>query len=163
MENLMANQDLSFLQQDCTLTLREGLTELYEKQPEVGASAQKVGALFVDHDATHVIFGCDTTFTGEAMLDAWTLGGTNIGWKGAMAYSRMPEVKAIIQQLVKEEGGRLRLYSKYFVTVFPKVMRVRFGPVRRLKKRWPYHGITEDMWNSPVNELREEYGIKVAR
>lgn len=159
----MANQDLSFLQQDCALSLREGLDELYQKQPEVGASAQKVGKLFIDHDATHVIFGCDTTFKGEAMLDAWTLGGTDIGWKGAIAYSRMPEVKEIIQKLVKEEGGRLRLYAKYFVTVFPKVMRVRFGPVRRLNNRWPYHGITDDMWNTPIKDLRSQYGIEVAR
>ncbi len=159
----MANQDLSFLKQDCALTLREGLAELYEKQPEVGASAKQVGKMFIDHDATHVVFGCDTSFKGEAMLDAWTLGGTDIGWKNAMAYARMPEVKEIIQQLYRDEGGRLKVYAKYFFTIFPKAMRVRFGPVRRLNKRWPYHGITDEMWNTPIRDLRSQYGIQVTR
>ena len=162
-EDEMANQDLSFLQQDCALTLRNGLNELYEKQPEVGASAERVGQLFVDHDATHVLFGCNTTFQDEALLDAWTLGGTDITWKDAMAYSRMPEVKEIIEQLAKDEGGKLRLYLKYMWSVLPKVLSVRFGRVRRMKKRWPYHGITEEMWNRPIRDLREEYGIQVAR
>lgn len=157
----MADQNLSFLQQDCSLTLREGLNELYKKQPEVGASAKKVGKMFVDHDATHVLFGCDTSFKGEAMLDAWTMGGTDIGWKNAMAYARMPEVKEIIQELYRDEGGRLKVYAKYFFTIFPKVMRVRFGPVRRLAKRWPYHQITDEMWETPINDLRGEYNIQV--
>ncbi len=159
----MADQNLSFLDQDCPLTLREGLDELYEKQPIVGASAKKVGKMFIDHDATHVVFGCDTTFQGEAMLDAWTLGGTDIGWKGAIAYSRMPEVKEIIENLVQEEGGRLRLYWKYIWTTLPKVLTVRFGRVRKMTKRWPYHNISESMWEQPVAELRKEYGIRVGR
>lgn len=36
------------------------------------------GKTFIDHDLTHVIFGCDTSLIGEVLLKPWILFGCNI-------------------------------------------------------------------------------------
>ena len=56
---------MQFMRQDCALTLREGLEELYRHAPDVAEVSQRKGKTFVDHDLTHVLFGCDTSLQGE--------------------------------------------------------------------------------------------------
>ena len=62
---------MQFMQQDCRLTLRDGLEELYRHAPEVAVVSQRKGKMFVDHDLTHVLFGCDTSLQGEILLKPW--------------------------------------------------------------------------------------------
>ena len=69
---------MQFMQQDCRLTLRDGLEELYRHAPEVAVVSQRKGKMFVDHDLTHVLFGCDTSLQGEILLKPWILFGTTI-------------------------------------------------------------------------------------
>ena len=52
---------MQFMQQNCRLTLRDGLEELYRHASDVAEVSRRKGKMFVDHDLTHVLFGCDTS------------------------------------------------------------------------------------------------------
>lgn len=49
--------------------------------------------LIRDHDATHVIFGLDTTLEEEAMLDTWVIFGTNFKFKDLFKYNKNLNLK----------------------------------------------------------------------
>ena len=74
---------LNFQNQDCKLSLQEGIEEYrsYLRKNdrhvlgEQVSDSEKWGILC--HDATHVVFGLDTTLEEEAMLDCWVFFGGN--------------------------------------------------------------------------------------
>ena len=56
--------------------LREAIAEYYECNPgllDPGNLPNGVAQLFRQHDAGHVIFGCDTSLRGETLIDTWTI------------------------------------------------------------------------------------------
>ena len=73
----------NFQNQDCELSLQEGIEEYrsYLRKNdrhvlgEQVSDSEKWGILC--HDATHVVFGLDTTLEEEAMLDCWVFFGGN--------------------------------------------------------------------------------------
>src|SRR5690348_6351783 len=72
-------------------TLAEGLREYYARNQnlyEADALNATKRDLFVNHDVSHVVFGCDTTRDDEIVIDAWTIFGCDIG----IDYLRRPEV-----------------------------------------------------------------------
>ena len=95
---------MQFMQQNCRLTLRDGLEELYRHAPEVAVVSRRKGKMFVDHDLTHVLFGCDTSLQGEILLKPWILFGTTINRDELKAYAMDPDV-----HMLNEEGVQLRL------------------------------------------------------
>ena len=86
---------LSFQDQSCDLTLEEGLEE-YRAYLQTNGKKQlidKPGSQIIrDHDATHVIFGLDTSIEQESLLDPWVLRGCH--WK----------LKELNKHLQKEVG-----------------------------------------------------------
>ena len=52
------------------------------------------GKIFIDHDLTHVIFGCDTSLIGEIMLKPWILFGCNISMAELKAYGNVADATA---------------------------------------------------------------------
>ncbi|GIR69458.1 MAG: hypothetical protein CM15mP74_07090 [Halieaceae bacterium] len=56
--------DLRYQRQDCDLSLREGLAEYHAYLRSIGRKAmvdRQDSRLILEHDATHVIFGMDTS------------------------------------------------------------------------------------------------------
>ena len=66
--------NLSFQDQSCDLTLDEGLEE-YRAYLQANGKKQLIdkpnSTVIRDHDATHVIFGLDTSIEQESLLDSW--------------------------------------------------------------------------------------------
>ena len=63
---------LRYQQQDCGLTLREGIAEYHAYLGAIGRKAMGDHAgsrLILEHDATYVIFGMDTSLEEEDGLD----------------------------------------------------------------------------------------------
>jgi len=66
---------LIYQKQECELTLREGIKVYVDyliengKTPLIDANAEST--LIRDHDASHVIFGLDTSLEEESLLDTW--------------------------------------------------------------------------------------------
>ena len=149
---------LQYQQQDCAMTLREGIAEYrayltaIERKIMVDSSESR---LLLEHDATHVIFGLDTTLEQEAGLDSWLLWGCQWRLSYIRGYGKLPEIKALYRGLIKEFGwlGLFRLYWK--------TLRLKgrvFKRSRSMSKKWPYQ-FPAAWLDRSINELRQEHGV----
>lgn len=152
---------MQFMQQNCRLTLRDGLEELYRHAPEVAVVSQRKGKMFVDHDLTHVLFGCDTSLQGEILLKPWIIFGTTINRDELRAYAMDPDVQMLNEEGVQLMGGRVRAYTLLLVYYLPLFFWIWVRRVRGMSAKWPHSDVTEDMMNTPLNELRRAYGIRL--
>ena len=104
----------SFQDQNCNITLQEGLEIYYQSfnpnKPSIKDDTMS-GNLFRDHDCTHVIFGLNTSIDQEALLDIWVLFGSDFRFKDMTAYMRTPQIKSLYDEL----------YSKYGILGFLKI------------------------------------------
>ena len=149
---------LQYQQQDCAMTLREGIAEyrayltVIDRKIMVDSSESR---LLLEHDATHVIFGMDTTLEQEAGLDSWLLWGCQWRLSYIRGYGKLPEIKALYRGLIKEFGwlGLFRLYWK--------TLRLKgrvFKRSRSMSKKWPYQ-FPAAWLDRSINELRQEHGV----
>ena len=156
----MSMVKLSFQNQSCDLTLEEGLEE-YRAYLQANGKKQLIdkpnSTVIRDHDATHVIFGLDTSIEQESLLDSLVLRGCDWKFKELLAYGQLPELKELNKYLQKEVG-----YLKLILAVF-KLIPVKRRIGRRTKamnKKWPFKS-PDSLMNQRVCDLREEYGIRI--
>ena len=146
----------AYTRQSSPQTLREGLAEYRARNPGLLDAEElpaEAAALFRQHDAAHVVFGCDTTLRGETLIDTWTIFASSIGLRGYLAYLRLPQVN----QVFAEAGlGRVALA---FVRSFPDVLRVVWRS-RRVARKWPWRDYAGQL-DRPLCEIREEFRIRV--
>ena len=89
--------NLRYQDPECALTLREGIAEYRSYLRHIGRKAMvdsEGSRLILEHDATHVIFGMDTSLEQEAGLDTWLLFGCQFQWRYVRGYAQLPEIKA---------------------------------------------------------------------
>lgn len=151
---------LQYQQQDCAMTLREGIDEYRAYLTAIDRKVMLDGSesrLLLEHDATHVIFGMDTTLEQEAGLDSWLLWGCQWRLSYIRGYGNLPEIKALYRALIKEFGwlGVVRLYWKTL-----KLKGRVFKRSRSMLKKWPYE-FPEAWLNRSINELRQEHGLTI--
>ena len=155
---------MEFLKASSTLTLRAGLDELYREAPEVAEVARvakEKGKPFRDHDLTHVIFGCDTSIDGELLLKPWILHGTDITFDELRQYATDPEVKRLKNEATALLGGDVKALALGVFYYLPLYYWVWIRYVRGLVKKWPHSQASEAMLDTPLNEVRQEYGIRL--
>ena len=140
---------------DCEMTLEEALSEYYGSRDDrvtgrgISDSARK---FFRCHDVAHVVFGCSTTLTNEAMVKIWSFFGTTAGLSLLRDY-RSPESKEIYEQIQWSDvpGTALRAMVNVPVVLFRCL---------RMRKRWPWSDF-DQYRNVRLSEIRREYGIRV--
>jgi hypothetical protein len=152
---------MEFLNQDCKLTLREGLDELYRHNPEVESVSNVNGKIFTDHDLTHVIFGCDTSIIGEIMLKPWILLGCNISMAELKEYAGNPEVQKLNKEGEALLGGKFLTIVKIVFYYTPQFFWIWFTHVRKMSRKWPHSTLTNEMMNTRICDLRADYNISV--
>ncbi len=151
---------LRYQAQDCALTLREGIEEFHGYLAALGREQMrdKHGSrLLLEHDATHVIFGMDTTLEQEAGLDTWLLFGCRFRFTYLREYSRLPEIKALYKALISELGWLVipRIYWK------TRGLKWRvFRQTRKMSAKWPFQ-FPDEWLDRPVNELRAAHGLTI--
>ena len=152
--------NLSFQSQNCDLTLEEGLEE-YRSYLQFNGKKQLIdkpnSTIIRDHDATHVVFGLDTSLEQESLLDSWVLWGCQWKFKELFAYQKLPELKELNKYLQKEVG-----YLKLVLIAFkliPLKRRIR-RRTKAMNKKWPFNS-PDSLMNQRVCDLRKEYGIKI--
>jgi hypothetical protein len=152
--------NLSFQSQNCDLTLEEGLEE-YRSYLRFNGKKQLIdkpnSTIIRDHDATHVVFGLDTSLEQESLLDSWVLWGCQWKFKELFAYQKLPELKELNKYLQKEVG-----YLKLVLIAFkliPLKRRIR-RRTKAMNKKWPFNS-PDSLMNQRVCDLRKEYGIKI--
>ena len=154
----MAN--LSFQSQNCDITLAEGLEE-YRAYLRTNGKKQlidKPGSTIIrDHDATHVMFGLDTSIEQESMLDSWVFLGTKWKLKELLAYNKLPELKQLYKDL-RHDPGYFKLIMAA-IKLLPIKLKIR-KRAKQMNKKWPFVS-PDSLMNQRVCDLREEYGIKI--
>ena len=152
--------NLSFQSQNCDITLAEGLEE-YRAYLQANGKKQLVDApgstVIRDHDATHVIFGLDTSIEQESMLDSWVFLGTKWRLKELLAYNKLPEIKQLYKDFWHDPG-----YFKLFLTtirLLPIKLKIR-KRAKQMNKKWPFVS-PDSLMDQKVCDLREEFGIKI--
>ena len=153
----------SYFNQNCDLLLSEGLNEYYSTNPqEIKEFADRFGELLINHDITHVVFGLGTSVEEESLLDTWTIRGTNITWKQIFQYSINPELRNLTKIIVKDNGGWKNIF-KVIIKCIPLKFKIHFNRIPKMKKKWPFSNVTNNMMNTSISDLRKEYGIRIIR
>ena len=151
---------LKYQQQHCTMTLREGIEEFHnylmalDRKVMMDSSTSR---LLLEHDATHVIFGMDTSLEQEAGLDSWLLWGCQWRLSYIRKYGKLPEIKALYRAFVKELGWA------FFPRLLWRTRKLKWRVIKRsrsMSKKWPYQ-FPEPWLDKPINELRHEHGLTI--
>lgn len=148
----------TYLQQDCSLTLREGLREYYAANPTLvdpELSSDEGATFFRRHDACHVIFGTTTGLVDEALTDTWTILGCDVTLKQYAEFTKLNEGREVMKQIGVSGIAKASLFA---VPHVPAVWR----HARRMKKKWPWAGV-DALLDRSIAELRREFGIEVYR
>jgi hypothetical protein len=145
---------LSFQSSHCRMTLREGLCELYGSRDDLVTEDGDSGSsdFFRCHDVAHVVFGCSTTLTNEALVKIWSFFGTTAGLSLLRDY-RSSESRRIYRQIRWRDIPRTVLRSAVHV---PLVL----SRCLRMRKRWPWSDF-EQYLNVGLDDIRSEFGIRV--
>lgn len=145
-----------YAEQDSPQSLSEGIAEYYACNPGLLDPARmppEAEALFRQHDAGHVVFGCDTSLRGEALIDTWTVVGTTAGLRGYLQYFQYPQVNQIFSDV-----GYWRITVE-LVRWLPDVLRV-LARSRRLSSRWPWAHYQRYL-DQRLGEIRRQFNIRV--
>ena len=151
---------LEYQNQNCDLTLQEGLECYYKAFPEtteIFEDNNDSGTLLRDHDCTHVIFGLDISIEQESILDTWVVWGSKWKLKYIWGYQSLPQIKQLYKDLFKEFGilGFLKIFWK-----LGGIKRKAMFRAFKMKKKWPFK-MPEEYLSMKISDLREEYGIKI--
>ena len=157
---------LIYQQESCELTLKEGIEE-YRKylrannRHVLGENCSEDEKLTIlGHDATHVIFGLDTSLEEEAMLDCWVIFGGDVFkiikefYKGSLD---LKETNEKVYDLAKEVGY-LKYTYLYLRVIFQKWPKIFFR-TRKMKK-WDYF-FSLNLLDSKISKIREDYNINI--
>ncbi|OUU80149.1 MAG: hypothetical protein CBC38_01770 [Gammaproteobacteria bacterium TMED78] len=160
------NRAIAYQEQDCSLTLQEGLDIYYslldsyeDKSIRIDRIIDNDGSTTMrDHDCTHVIFGLDTSLEQEAMLDTWTIYGTKFNWISILKYSiANKDLRRLYIVFFKKLG--LKGFIQLYKNVRPVKNKIR-KRTKMMKKKWPYN-CSKDLFNQKICDLRNDYGIKI--
>lgn len=147
---------LKYQHPDSTQTLAEGLAEYYASRDDLVSGrglSDEAREFFRCHDAAHVVFGCSTTLTNEAMVKIWSFFGTTAGFGRLLRDYRSPESQEIYQDIPWRDVPGTALRS---LLNLPRVL-LR---CLRMRKRWPWSEF--DRYQSArLSEIRREFGIEV--
>ena len=152
----MADQNPDYMQQTSSQTLAEGIEEYYKLNnylldpDKLGPDLSK---LFRAHDAGHVVFGCDTSLRGEALIDTWTVVGTTAGFRGYFEYFKYAEVYNIF-----EDTGWWKV-AEESIRCLPDAGRVIMAS-RRMTRRWPWYRYDE-YFDESLAEIRSRFNIEL--
>ena len=152
----------NFQQQNSEQTLREGLEEFYSINTQFRDLVEKNNPnanIFKEHDYTHVLFGLGTSIEEESLLDTYVIWGMKYSWSKIINFYKDPEYKEVIGDIVKKHGGYWGIF-KIYMSLMPLKLRV-FLRCMKMKKKWNYHEISDEMLDSKICDLRKEYNIEL--
>ena len=157
---------LNYQDQSCELTLKQGIEEyrnyLRENNRHVlGENCSEDEKLnILCHDATHVVFGLDTSLEEEAMLDCWLFFGGDYFqliksfYKGSLDLEETNKKNYALFR----EVGYLKYTYLYLRVIFKKWPKIFFR-AKRMKK-WNYF-FSLNLLDSKISKIRKDYNISI--
>lgn len=148
----------NYQRENTLLSLRDGLQEFRDKTgfAEKTRLMTPVSRLFLErHDIVHIVFGLDSSFDQEAMVDYWTFFGTTASFRELLDYLKMPEGKELVADL--------GIWSVIMTAIksVPNLFRVYWAS-RKLRKKWPWKEY-QPLLDEPLCNIRDEYGVSLVR
>ncbi len=141
-----------------TQSLSEGLAEYWSANSRLKRDEHLCTAearqFFRSHDVVHVVFGCGTSMPDEAVVKLASLFGTTAGAQVLRGYTRVETLDIY---------RRLPLGSTLIALLVAPYLVVRtVWRCARQNRRWPWTGY-EAFMDTPLREIRDQFGIRVAR
>ena len=141
---------------DSTQTLAEGLAEYFASHPELKRDANLASGearqFFRCHDVVHVVYGCGTSMSDEAVVKLASLCGTTGGLRVLRGYAHHESLD-IYRSLPWGDTLRALLAAPYLI------VRTLWRCARQ-RQRWPWAEHAEFMHVS-LREIRAQFGISV--
>lgn len=147
---------LAYREQDAAMSLAAGLAEYHRAHPLLKRGDQlspDAREFFRCHDAVHVLYGCDTSLTQEAIVKLSSMFGTTGGFAVLKGYA-LYESKDIYRTLKFSDILTTALAA---IVIAPRTL----WRCARQKARWPWAEFADHMETS-LSELRARYRIRVA-
>lgn len=143
------------------LTLAQALQIHYELNPQFtkwfNYQEEILKKNIKSHDIAHIIFGCNTSLTGEMSVELWTLFANNLPKGEYIKLVKNSNINKEPFKIIKRIGYLKVLFV--FTTNLWKVPVIWFAS-RKLVKKWPFFE-EELLIGLTVGNIRKEYGIKV--
>jgi hypothetical protein len=138
-------------------TLAQGLAEYFAANPSLKRDStlqsSQARKFFRSHDVVHVLYGCATAMPDEAVVKLASLFGTTGGLQVLRGYMNHETLDIYT---------KLPLASTLWALVSAPYLIVRtLWRCARLLRRWPWFEY-EQYLGTPLLELRQQFGIKVA-
>jgi len=142
---------------DPSLTLSQGLERYFtanERLLTTREVSEAAAQFFRCHDVAHVVFGCDTTLSGEGTVKLWTIFGTTLGfWRHLRGYSEADAFALFRQYSRRHLASNI---GRLFLSVPGTIQRAR-----RMRRRWPWSEY-EPYLEWTLREIRSEFDIALS-
>lgn len=147
-----------FESQNSTQTLAEGLVEYFSANPNLKREdkllTKEARQFFRSHDIVHVLYGCGTSMSHEAIVKLSSLFGTTGGVQVLRGYTHH-EALDIYRNLPVAD-------TLLALSIAPYLIARTLWRCTRQRQRWPWVE-NEHFMNLSLSELRFRFGIRVAR
>jgi ubiquinone biosynthesis protein Coq4 len=142
------------------LTLQEALDQHYAINPQFTQwdtfDAPEARNLIKAHDISHILYGCNTSYMGEYMVQTWNGAGSNLNIPPTHIFKYL--LNKDLKQLILPTS--LFSYSISHIREFITVRSLIKKQAKLMTKKWQY--FKEDQYLSTiVSEIRAEYGIHI--
>jgi len=145
-----------FESQDSQQTLEQGIAEYLSVNAGLKRDADllwpQAQRFFRNHDVVHVLYGCGTSMSDEAVVKLASLLGTTGGCEVIRGYIHQETVD--IYRHLPVAGTALALITAPYL-----IARTAWRCLRQ-SQRWPWDD-HEPFMQVPLAELRRQFGIKV--
>jgi ubiquinone biosynthesis protein Coq4 len=142
------------------LTLQEALDLHYQLNPQFTPwykySSEQAKNLIKSHDISHIIFGCDTSYSGEYTVQTWVKYVANLNIPKLQIFKYLFN-KDLIKIVLP---SKLISYSVSHISDFQKIKKQVQKQAGLITKKWYYFN-EEKYLNSTIGQIREEYGIQI--
>jgi hypothetical protein len=145
---------MNYLNIDVSLTLGEIITRMRAAEDPTGELTNRMGSsipVFDMHDATHILFGCDTSLEGEIAAHIWMVFGTSV---------KVGEIRRAVAQVehrkVLSQFGFSKVVAAWF-RMLPQFIGI-LAQARRMKKRVELDRIDE-LKKQTIASILDEHGI----
>jgi hypothetical protein len=146
---------LAYQSPSARMTLADGLSEYYREHAFLKRGdrlAPDAREFFRCHDAVHVLYGCDTSLSQEAVVKLASIFGTTAGFAVLKGYSLYDSFD-IYRKL---KLGDILLTMGRSIVIVPRTL----WRCAKQRQRWPWSEFDGHL-QTPLCDLRERFGIRV--
>lgn len=151
-----------YTDKNSTQTLREGLEEYYAVNADFTHPSTQLpdfAKILFAHDASHVIYGCDTDMYDELKILPLTFWTSDFKFRDYLRERQNPAVDVMYDDLIKRHGV-LWLYSSILVVipqVLPELISIWFK-TRQRQRYVPFLNF-EPLLERSLLDIRTEFDI----